>query len=182
MRLSRTLPIRLIGAAAALTLVAAACSSDSASAPPSEAGTSQAQQASGPLAPASSFETFDGQSVTLTAFQGRPVVLNFWASWCPSCVAEISAAFRPVQEDLGGAITFLGMNIQDERTLALELLNETGVAWVNAEDSDGTLYSALGGLGMPFTVVISAEGVVLDSHNGPLDEGHLRSLITETLG
>jgi hypothetical protein len=72
----------------------------------------------------------------------------------------MSAAFRPVPEDLGGTITFVGMNIQDERALALELLEETAVGWVNAEDPDGALYAELGGLGMPFTVVISADGLV----------------------
>jgi hypothetical protein len=94
----------------------------------------------------------------------------------------MSAAFRPVHEEMGDTITFLGMNIQDDRALALELLDETGVGWVNAEDPDGSLYTELGGLGMPFTVVLSAEGTVLDTHNGPLDETQLRTLIAETLG
>jgi thiol-disulfide isomerase/thioredoxin len=132
--------------------------------------------------PTRSFSLFDGTDATLGDFIGRPVVLNFWASWCPSCVAEMSAAFRPVQEQLGDGVTFVGMNIQDERPLALELLDATGVEWINAEDPDGELYLDLGGLGMPFTVFISAEGEILDDHNGPLTEDQLRTRITELFG
>ncbi len=177
---SPTTRLRLAAAVAALALIAAACGS---AATTSESAPVTATQAPlGTQAPTTAFTTFDGMTVSLAEFRGEPVVLNFWASWCPSCVAEMSAAFRPVHEDLGGTITFLGMNIQDERALALELLEETGVGWINAEDPAGALYAELGGLGMPFTVVISAEGSVLETHNGPLDEGQLRTLITETLG
>jgi len=73
------------------------------------------------------------------------------------------------------------MNIQDQRNLALELLDETGVEWLNAEDPLGELYTELGGLGMPYTVYISADGEVIDDHNGPLTEDQLREQIEENL-
>ena len=181
MSLSTTTRLRLVGAAVALALLTAACSSGSVADDSEAVSVTTAQEPSGAEAPITPFATFDGATATLAEFRGEPVVLNFWASWCPSCVAEMSAAFGPVHADLGDTITFVGMNIQDERALALDLLEETGVGWVNAEDPDGALYAELGGLGMPFTVVISADGSVLETHNGPLDEGQLRSLITETL-
>ena len=73
------------------------------------------------------------------------------------------------------------MNIADERAKALELVAETGVLFDLAEDPDGALYTALGGLGMPFTVFVSADGQVLDVHNGPLTEGQLIDKISEVL-
>ena len=177
-----TTRLRLAAAAAILALISAACSPGAAPTPSESSKAPSTQAPQGPEAPTTMFTTFDGAPVSLAEFRGNPVVLNFWASWCPSCVAEMSAAFRPVREDLGDIITFLGVNIQDERALALELLEETGVGWVNAEDPTGGLYAALGGLGMPFTVVISADGSVLETHNGPLNEGQLRTLIATTLG
>ena len=132
-------------------------------------------------APTTPFTLFDGTTATLADYQGRPVVVNFWASWCPSCVAEMSAAFKPAQERLGNDVAFLGINIQDERDKALQLIDETGVQFDLAEDPDGRLYVDLEGLGMPFTVFIDSAGNIVDEHNGPLTEQQLVDLIEEHL-
>ncbi len=127
-------------------------------------------------------DSFDGgTTVTLDDFAGKPLVVNFWASWCPSCVAEMSAAFRPVQEQLGDTVTFVGVNIRDSRDKALKLLDETGVQWINVIDQDGSLYAELGGISMPFTVFISADGEIIDKHNGALSESLLRDRIGDKL-
>lgn len=174
---------------AAFAIVATACGSGDTADTPSDLGTlpstpaaSAPDSPSGPAAPDRTFTLFEGGETNLQTFAGSPVVLNFWASWCPSCVAEMSAAFRPVQEEVGEVVTFLGMNIQDDRALALRLLEETGVQWVSAEDANGLLYTDLGGIAMPFTVFISADGEILDKHNGPLNEGQLRDRITDVFG
>jgi thiol-disulfide isomerase/thioredoxin len=124
---------------------------------------------------------FDGSPATLADYQGRPLVVNFWASWCPSCVAEMSAAFKPAQEQLGDEVAFLGMNIQDERDRALQLVEETGVLFKLAEDPVGQLYLDFGGIGMPFTVFIDAEGNIVEEHNGPLTAEQLIDMINATI-
>lgn len=176
---------RLAGLAMAVALVAAACSGGSGDAdtasPDSAAVASPATQRQGDPIPATAFETFGGETVTLANYSGKPLVVNFWASWCPSCVAEMSAAFVPAQLALGDDVAFLGVNIADERDKALELVEETGAIFELAEDSTGQLYTELGGLGMPFTVYISADGQVLEVHNGPLTEDQLVDQITEVL-
>jgi thiol-disulfide isomerase/thioredoxin len=166
----------------ALALVAAACSGGGDSLESSggdeTASTSIAQ--ADPI-PTATFETFAGETASLADYAGRPLVVNFWASWCPSCVAEMSAAFLPAQQQLGEQVAFLGMNIADERSKALELVRETGVLFDLAEDPEGGLYTALGGLGMPFTAFVSADGRVLDVHNGPLTEGQLVDKVNKVL-
>jgi len=156
----------------AIVMVAAACSSGSSDDSDQAAGAAGVQ-AQGKPVPVTSFETFAGESVTLAAYAGRPLVVNFWASWCPSCVAEMSAAFLPAQLELGESVAFLGLNIADERDKALELADETGVLFDLAEDSGGRLFTELGGLGMPLTVFVSEDGEILDVHNGPLTEDQL---------
>ena len=170
---------RLLILSIVLTVVAAACGGAGGDSSNLSSATSAPV---GDPAPTTSFQTFDSAPATLADFTGKPVVLNFWASWCPSCVAEMSAAFRPVQQDLGADITFLGMNIQDDRVLADQLLTETGVEWINAEDPTGDLYVELGGIAMPFTVYLNADGRVVEKHNGPLTEDQLRQQIAEVFG
>ena len=135
----------------------------------------------GPAVPTFEFSFFDGTTATLAHYEGRPLVINFWASWCPSCVAEMSAALLPVQEQRGDEVAFVGFNIQDDRGRALALVEETGVLFDLAEDARGDLYTELGGIGMPFTVFVSADGEIMHKHNGPVTEGQLNDLINEHL-
>jgi len=154
----------------ALTIIAA-----------SRSGGDTAGAGGGTPAPTVAFQRFDGSSATLADYRGRPLVVNFWASWCPSCVAEMSAAFRPAQVTLGDRVRFLGVNLQDERSRALAMVEETGVLFELAEDQRGDLYVALGGIGMPFTVFIDAAGSVIHTHNGPVTEQQLLDLVERFL-
>jgi len=135
----------------------------------------------GPAVPTLEFAFFDGTTATLAHYEGKPLVINFWASWCPSCVAEMSAALRPVQQQRGDEVAFVGFNIQDDRGRALALIEETGVLFDLAEDARGDLYTELRGIGMPFTVFVSADGEIMHKHNGPVTEGQLNDLINEHL-
>lgn len=167
---------RLISLSIGVALFAAACGGAA-----STNADDPAAIAAGEPVPANSFVLFDGTTASLADYQGRPLVANFWASWCPSCVAEMSAAFKPVQEQLGDQVAFLGLNLQDERDRALELVEETGVLFDLAEDPIGDLYIELGGIGMPFTVFIDADGNIIEKHNGPLSEQQLVDLIEEAI-
>lgn len=122
-------------------------------------------------------EGFDGSATTLADYAGSPVVVNFWASWCPSCVAELGAALQPAYEAVGHEVAFLGVNIQDEHEAAVRLAEETGVLFDLASDPNGDLYVAFGAIGMPFTALVDADGNVVARHNGPLTEAQLLDLI-----
>lgn len=168
-----------IGIAAVVTVAIIALAGGGSSDAPDLASPSAASR--GPAVPTTEFVFFDGSTATLDHYAGRPLVINFWASWCPSCVAEMSAALRPVQERLGDQVAFVGFNIQDDRARALALIEETGVLFDLAEDEFGDLYTELGGIGMPFTVFVSPDGEIMAKHNGPVTEGQLEDLINEHL-
>ncbi len=148
-----------------------------------EAGSAAGANAApaGEPAPTDTFVYFDGTEATFADYRGTPLVVNFWASWCPSCVAELSAAIRPAQERFGAEVGFIGVNLQDDRASAVELIEETGVQFDLVEDPDGTLYTRFDAIGMPFTAFIAADGSIVDTHNGPLTEDQLADKITEFL-
>ena len=174
--------LTLVSLGLSLALVAAACSGSDAHADDphiDDGATSTVTIDERLAAPASEFAMFDGSYATLADYEGRPLVVNFWASWCPSCVAEMSAAFKPAQQSLGDEVAFLGLNIQDDRDDAVRLAEETGVLFDLGDDPSGDLYLEFGGIGMPFTVFIDADGFIVEQHNGPLTETQLLDMVEQ---
>lgn len=127
------------------------------------------------------FELFDGQVARLTDWQGTPLVVNFWASWCPPCVAEMGEAFEPLHQELGTKVAFVGLNLQDERARAHDVAERTGVTYTLGWDPAGIMFSGFRGIGMPTTVLINAEGEIVSTHAGALTRDQLRTLVQTNL-
>lgn len=123
--------------------------------------------------------TNPSERIELTGYRGRPVVLNFWASWCVPCRKEM-AAFEAVHRAEGERVAFLGVNHQDGRSLARDLLHETGVTYPSGHDPEGKVASAYRLAGMPSTVFISSSGRLLASRSGEMSRAQLEEAI-ETL-
>lgn len=143
-----------------------------------DAATTSGSASVGAAAPAVNMVAFDGEPITLAQFEGTPVVLNFWATWCPFCVAEMPD-FESVNQAADGQVQFIGVNIQDDAGAADELAVETGVSYLLTRDPRGVVYSAFGGVAMPTTVFIGADGVLDEVVTGALTEGQLSNKIVE---
>lgn len=136
---------------------------------------------SGPVLPDFSLAGFGGEgTIDAADLRGTPLVLNFWASWCPFCIEEMPG-FEAVHRRFDGAVTFLGVDLQDDRGLARDLIRRTGVTYAMAEDPNGTLFSAIRGVGMPTTLLVTADGHVAERITGPLRAATLEKLILEHL-
>ena len=135
-----------------------------------------------PVVMDTTFEHFDGRIVRLNDWAGTPMVVNFWASWCPPCVAEMSAAFEPVHQQVGDQVAFVGLNLQDDADAAFGIVRQTGVTYELGRDPAGELFSAFGGIGMPTTVFIDEAGVVKEKHTGALTQGQLQQQIADSFG
>jgi cytochrome c biogenesis protein CcmG, thiol:disulfide interchange protein DsbE len=123
----------------------------------------------------------DGTTGELADFRGTPVVLNFWASWCPACIAELPD-FEQVSQKLDGEVVFIGMNMQEvDRAAADALIAETGVTFRLADDPEGDIFRSFAGIGMPTTVFIDAEGAVANVHAGAVFAEDLEGLIDQHL-
>ncbi len=127
------------------------------------------------------FVLFDGTPASFEDFDG-PLIVNFWASWCPACVVELPD-FQAVSEEFAGEVTFIGMNVlPDDREAAESLIEQAGVRYLLAADVGGALYAEFGGIAMPTTVFLDGDGNVVEVHSGTLFEDDLRERIDELFG
>ncbi len=113
----------------------------------------------------------------LTQLRGRPVLVNFWASWCVDCRKEaplLEVAYRRV----GGRVAFVGVDTNDTRGAALSFLHEFGVTYPSVYDPHGTAATAYGLFGLPTTVFVSPGGRILERNVGVLTSGTLDQGIT----
>jgi cytochrome c biogenesis protein CcmG, thiol:disulfide interchange protein DsbE len=125
------------------------------------------------------FVFWDGGEGSFEDFRGQPVVLNFWASWCPACVAEMPD-FESVHQILGDRVQFVGADMQDlSRSDAQRLVNQTGVSYTLIEDPQGELYAFFGGISMPTTVFIDAKGEIVETHSGTIFADDLEARLRE---
>lgn len=125
------------------------------------------------------FTTVDGGTGTLADYQGEPLVVNFFASWCPPCRAELPD-FEAVSQD-NPAVTFVGISHDLDETSWRSLVEEIGVSYDTVYQPGTEIWTELGGQGMPTTVFISTDGDVLESHAGLLTADRLQQLIDELL-
>ncbi len=114
--------------------------------------------------------------IELADYRGRPVVLNFWASWCVPCRREMPH-LEEVHREQGERVAFIGINHQDGRSPALDLLAQTGVTYPSGHDPEGKVAPAYRLLGMPSTVFISPSGKVVAVRTGEMSRPQLEDAI-----
>ena len=124
--------------------------------------------------------TLDGGTVNMTSWEGSPLVVNFWASWCPPCLKEMPE-FEQVAQARAGEVTFVGLNVRENAATARQLADQTGVTYDLALDTDGAASRAFGVVNMPTTVFVAADGTIVSVHTGALDTASLNSRIDALL-
>ena len=140
----------------------------------------QAEDTVGRAAPTTSYETFDGTEASVADYAGTPMVVNFFASWCVPCVREMPD-FEEVHQALGDEVAFVGINMQDSVTKGEELVEDTGVTYDIGRDPDGSLLASFGGVAMPTTVLVDADGTIVRVLSGGTTAEELRAAIDEDL-
>src|SRR5712691_3815331 len=117
-----------------------------------------------------------GATVALSDFRGRPVVVNFWASWCVPCRREMPD-LEKVYERVKDRVVFLGVDHEDARADALQFLAETRVRYPIGYDPEGKVARDYGLFGIPTTLFVDAQGRILERHTGALTAESLRRSI-----
>lgn len=117
-----------------------------------------------------------GGSLGLEELRGRPVMLNFWASWCAPCKDE-APLLRRASHAYGDRVAFVGVVVKDARSEAIAFANRNGLSYPHVRDENGTIYADYGLTGQPETFFIDADGTIVEHVNGPLSAQALAQLL-----
>lgn len=115
-----------------------------------------------------SLPSLDGDKlIELKDYRGKPVVINFWASWCGPCREEMPFLERAWKEYKDKGVIFLGINVLDEEKNAKDFINFFNISYTNLKDSSGKVTNTYGVVGLPVTFFIDKEGRIVRRNYGP---------------
>ncbi len=176
----RKLTLILLPVLTALVLLALACQSKEEESPDTSSITSESKEQ---IAPDFSLKSFDGREVKLSDLRGKPVVLNFWASWCGPCRLELPILEKMWQIYKDDGVVFLGVNVMDIQDEARVFIDNFGLSYTNLENPSGDIASKYGAVALPVTFFIDKEGKIRDKNfGGFLGEEGEKELIQKVEG
>ena len=127
----------------------------------------------GAAAPDFAVADLDGNPLRLADLRGRPVIVNFWASWCGPCVEEFPLLQRALDEHRADGLAVVGIVFDDRSEAARAFLRRMGTAWPAAMDPNAAVAGAYGVSAPPASFFIDREGRVAGRQLGQLSSDDL---------
>jgi thiol-disulfide isomerase/thioredoxin len=113
--------------------------------------------------------SLDGLNIknkTLSEYKGKPLIINVWASWCGPCRAEMGSLMRLAERYNGKMFNIIGISTDDYRDKAVAFIEQTNISFDNYIDHELLLENMLGASTIPLTVLVDADGRVLQKVRG----------------
>jgi cytochrome c biogenesis protein CcmG/thiol:disulfide interchange protein DsbE len=136
----------------------------------------------GDLAPAFSLADLDGNPVRLADLRGRPVIVNFWASWCGPCVEEFPMLTSAAAAHETDGLAIVGVVFQDRSEAARAFMARMGATWPVAMDPGDAIATQFGIIWPPVSFFIDRDGVVVGRQIGQLSAADLDRGLAQILG
>jgi len=133
------------------------------------------EQLIGRRAPEFLADSINGKPVSLSNYPESPIILNFWASWCPPCRDEtphFEKIWRLYKEK---DVVVIGINVQDDLNSANEYISEFDVTFINGMDKNGRIMVDYGVTGLPVTFFLDREGIIIGRWVGSIGASSLES-------
>jgi len=126
--------------------------------------------------------TFEGEKISLQQFRGRPVILNFWASWCISCRHEARIVEAAHQKFTPLGAVFIGIAINDTREASLGFIRRYGKTYLLApDDLTGTISLDYGVTAVPETFLIDKNGMISNKVLGAISKKTITDFLEQQL-
>jgi thiol-disulfide isomerase/thioredoxin len=139
-----------------------------------------------PVAPTVSGTTVTGQHLSLAAYRGETIVLNFWGSWCAPCRAEAPALGQLARQLHSRGVRFVGVDIRDEPDSALAFMQQFNVDYPSISDPSDEIAlefrATVPPADIPTTLVIDRDGRIADRIFGASSYSELLSVIDQVIG
>jgi thiol-disulfide isomerase/thioredoxin len=120
----------------------------------------------GSLLPEAELNGLVGSAGKLSAFRGKPLLINVWASWCGPCRDEMGSLERLSRRYGGKAFNVVGISTDDDHAAAAKFVKVSGVSFPNYIDRNLVLENMLGANRLPLTVLVDGEGRVIKKISG----------------
>jgi cytochrome c biogenesis protein CcmG/thiol:disulfide interchange protein DsbE len=121
-----------------------------------------------------------GETIDLSKYRGKPVVVNFWATWCHPCWDE-HPTLTQVSQTYGDQVQFLGVVFQDDESKIMHFLKERGWAYPTLVDEKGKTAIAYGVGGVPETFFLNRSGKIVAKFEGPISPDELQANVAKAM-
>jgi cytochrome c biogenesis protein CcmG/thiol:disulfide interchange protein DsbE len=149
--------------------------------PPSSASTAAQTYPPGTPAPPLRLQTLDGGRVDLAALRGRPVVVNFWATWCEPCVREFPLLRQAAAKHRPDRLAVVGVLVNDRPAAARDFVRAYGATWPVGLDPAATTAGRWGAVGLPHTWFVRPDGTLASHQLGELTQAALDRQLAQIL-
>ena len=135
----------------------------------------------GRLAPDFTLIDLEGDSVTLSDFQGKAVFINFWATWCPPCRAEMPDIEAVYQEYKSKDVVVIGVDLLETESEVRQFVQRGGYSWTFVIDTTGEVTNDYGITAIPTSFFLDKEGIIRAVKVGAMTKRVMESQLAEAM-
>jgi peroxiredoxin len=126
-------------------------------------------------------EALDGTKISLSSYEGSVVLLNFWATWCPPCQAEIPGLEAAYQAHEDEGFVILGVDVEESRDTVEPFVARLQMTYPILLDENGKVVQEYRARGLPMSILLGRDGTIQVRHIGYLSSGQLDEYLMDVL-